>query len=115
VHVRRNSTGKEFHAVGPATENELSAKRLYVRGTTVQRSPDATRIAVDRQNRVDRVRPDIAALYHFKYDTLEYTVCTLSELRQAASVADGAADEMTRDVVHQQLDRTCCTVLYTLV
>jgi len=24
---------KEFHAVGLATENELSAKRLYVRGT----------------------------------------------------------------------------------
>jgi len=28
----------------------------------------------------------------------------LSKLRQAASVADGAADKMTRDVVHQQLD-----------
>ena len=69
----------------------------------VHRSP-ATRIAVDRENRVDRVRPDIAALYHWKYDTLEYTVCTLSELQQAASVADGAADEMTCDVVHQQLD-----------
>ena len=62
MDVRRNSTGKEFHAVGPATENELSAKRLYVRG--LQSSPDATRIAVDHQNRVDRVRPDIAALYH---------------------------------------------------
>ena len=43
-------------------------------------------------------------LYRWKHDTLEYTVCTLSELRQAASVADGAADEMTHDVVHQQLD-----------
>ena len=62
MDVRRNSTGKEFHAVDAATENELPAKRLYVRG--IQRSPDATRIAVDRQNGVDRVRPDIAALYH---------------------------------------------------
>jgi len=34
VDVRRNSAAKEFRAVGPATENELSAKRLYVRGTT---------------------------------------------------------------------------------
>jgi len=34
VDVQRNSTGKEFHAVGPATENELSAKCLYVRGAT---------------------------------------------------------------------------------
>jgi len=40
----------------------------------VKRSSDATRIAVDRQNRVDRVRPDIAALHHWKYDTLEYKV-----------------------------------------
>jgi len=34
VDVQRNSAGNEFHAVGPATENELPAKRLYVRGTT---------------------------------------------------------------------------------
>jgi len=30
VDARRNSAGKEFHAVGPAAENDLSAKRLYV-------------------------------------------------------------------------------------
>jgi len=50
VDVRRNSTGKEFHAVDAETENELS--------DVVQRSPDATRIAVDRQNRVDRLHLD---------------------------------------------------------
>jgi len=33
---------------------------------------------------------------------LEYTVCTLLELRRAASVAAGGADEMMRDLVHQQ-------------
>jgi len=27
VDVQRNSAGKEFHAVGPGTGNELSAKR----------------------------------------------------------------------------------------
>ena len=29
----------------------------------VQRSPVATQIAVDRQNRLDRVQPDIAVVY----------------------------------------------------
>ena len=35
MDVRRNSTAKEFHAVGPVTENELSAKRLDVRGCDI--------------------------------------------------------------------------------
>jgi len=70
----------------------------------VQRSPDATQIELGRQHRIDKIRPDIAALCRWKHDTLEYTVCTLSELRQAASVDAGTADEMTRDVVYQQLD-----------
>jgi len=43
--VQRKSTCKEFHAVGPATENELSAKRLYD-GTVVQRSPDGSQSIV---------------------------------------------------------------------
>jgi len=55
-------------------------------------------------SRFGSVRPDNAALYRWKHDALEHTVCTLSELSQAASVAAGGADEMTRDVVHQQLD-----------
>jgi len=61
-------------------------------------------IAVDRQCKLDTVQPGTAALYHCKHDTLKYTLCTLSELRRAASVAAGGEDEMTRDVVHQQPD-----------
>jgi len=62
VDVRRNSTGKEFHAVWAPQQkmNCLPNICMFV----VQSSPDATRITVDRQNRVDRVRPYIAALYH---------------------------------------------------
>jgi len=51
---------KEFHAVGPATEMNCQQNVCMF---VVQRSPDAVQIAVDCQNRLDRVRPDIAALY----------------------------------------------------
>jgi len=30
MHMQRSSTGKEFHAVGPATDNELLARVLTV-------------------------------------------------------------------------------------
>jgi len=33
VAVQRNSADKEYHAVGPTIEHELSAKCFYVRGT----------------------------------------------------------------------------------
>jgi len=46
VDVQQNSTSKEFYAVGPATEDELSASVLYM--FVVQGSPDATQIAVHR-------------------------------------------------------------------
>jgi len=46
MDVQRSSSGNEFHAVVPATDNELSAERLYVRGTTY--SPDAKQIAIEQ-------------------------------------------------------------------
>ena len=48
MDVQRNSAGKEFHAVGQKMNCQPNVCMFVV-----QRSPDAMRIAVDRQNRLE--------------------------------------------------------------
>jgi len=82
----------------------------------VQRSPDATQIAVDRQNRVDRVRPDIAAQYRWKHDTLEYSivgVLVTLNMREKSGFTDILVHSWT--TVCKQIVFTVFDVKYSMV
>ena len=64
----RMLTGSEFQAAGPATANELSAKRVLVRRTTSIRPNAATTCAVVYTQRVTnssaRKHPTTCSLYN---------------------------------------------------
>jgi len=88
-----------FHIVGPATENELSAKRLFM--FVIQRSPDAIHISVDRRTDYGAVPLKIR---HIK-------VYSLYVIRAST----GSQWQRTRwSATWYISNKTCCTVLYTL-